>query len=332
MVNSDRLREDITLTVVLPVFNEQAVLRQLAESIETLFALPISLEIIFVNDGSTDESASELDRLADEKPHVKVVHLSRNFGQQAAVQAGLLLGSGDVFAVMDSDMQDAPEAVPEMLEKWRHGYDVVYAVRTKRKETFLTVFLYHSFYKLLSMISTPSVPMDAGIFGLIDGRIAKILGRLPECDRFYPGMRSWIGFRQVGVEVERRSRYDKTPRQSLIDHFSLARTAIFSASSAPLFMFYALSAVSLLTFFGFAVFCCYHKFVTGLAIPGWTSNVMTACLFGSLNSLGIAILGEYVVRIYAQVRARPSFLIERTVNLKCSTEPQTQDSERSPLA
>jgi dolichol-phosphate mannosyltransferase len=305
------------LTAVLPVFNEARILPELVSALENAFATldpPMDYEIIFVNDGSRDGSAEVLDNLAAQRPHVKVVHLSRNFGHQPAVHAGLHYGAGDVFVVMDSDMQDLPSAIPQLLAKWREGYDVVYAVRRKRKENPLKVLLFHLFYRVLNRLSAAYIPPDAGNFGVIDGKVARIIAQFEERDRFYPGLRSWVGFRQTGVEVERGRRYDKEPRVSLWGLFSLAKTAIFSFSTLPLLMFYGLSAISMAVFIGFSAFALYHKFVTGLSIPGWTSTVITACLFGALNSLGIAILGEYIARIYTQVRARPTFIVDRAVN------------------
>jgi glycosyltransferase involved in cell wall biosynthesis len=312
----DRGSRDVVLSVVLPVFNESQILQKLTQELESALSNSgVQLEIVFVNDGSRDDSARILDELAHQKPFVKVLHFSRNFGHQSALQAGLTYGSGDVFVVMDSDMQDLPTAIPTLLEKWREGYDIVYAVRKNRKENPLKVFLFHSFYRVLNRLSAVYIPNDAGNFGVVDGTVARKIAGLAESDRFYPGLRSWIGYRQIGVEVERGARYDGNPRVSLFRLFSLAKTAIFSFSTLPLLMFYALSAISLLIFLGFTCFALYHKFYTGLAIPGWTSQIMVACLFGSLNSLGIAVLGEYIARIYAQVRARPSFIVERAVNI-----------------
>ncbi len=247
-------------------------------------------EIVYINDGSNDGSAHLLDQLAAAKPYLKVVHLSRNFGQTPAVLAGLNFGSGDVFVIMDSDRQDNPAAIPRFLEKWREGFDIVYALRTKRKENFLKVFLFTAFYRILALLSSSYIPFDAGNFGLLDGRAARLITQFQECDRFYPGLRSWIGLRQVGIEIERDERYDKQARVSLWHLFLLAKTAVFSFSTVPLLIFYWLSALSFLVFCGFSAFALYHKCITGLSIPGWTSMIIVACFFGSLNSLGIAIL------------------------------------------
>lgn len=311
----DKGRKEL-LTAVLPVYNESRILPDLLAALESTFAnLDMDYEIIFINDGSRDGSAEVLDKLAAQNKRVKVLHFSRNFGHQPAVHAGLAYGTGDVFVIMDSDMQDLPSAIPELLGKWREGYEVVYAIRRKRKENPLKVFLFYMFYRVLNKLSAAYIPPDAGNFGVVDGKVARVISQLQERDRFYPGLRSWVGFRQTGLEVERGARYDKEPRVSLWGLFSLAKTAIFSFSTLPLLMFYGLSAVAITIFIGLSIFVLYHKYVTHLAIPGWASMLIISCFFGAVNSLGIAILGEYIARIYTQVRARPTFIVDRTVNL-----------------
>jgi dolichol-phosphate mannosyltransferase len=269
-----------------------------------------------VNDGSTDGSRSVLDQLAAKQSTVKIVHLSRNFGHQAAIQAGLCHARGDAVVLMDSDLQDSPQAVPQFFAQWQAGYDVIYAVRTKRKEGVIKRALFSSFYRVLSRLSHTPIPQDAGIFGLIDGRVARQIAALKERDRFFPGLRSWMGYKQIGVEVERLGRYDKQPRVSMCGLFRLAKTAIFGFSSVPLAMFYVIGLTALAVFVGVAGFALFCRLFTDLAIPGWTSHVLSATFFGALNALGISILGEYVTRIYDEVRQRPLFLVEQTVNME----------------
>ncbi len=314
-----RKNKDLLVSLVLPVFNEVRILAELTATIESAL-IGLRIEIIYVNDGSTDGTAQLLDELASEKIHVKVIHLTRNFGQTSAVLAGLNFGSGNVFVVMDSDLQDNPAVIPKFIEKWQEGFDIVYALRTKRKENFLKVFLFKVFYRLLNCLSSIYIPFDAGNFGLIDGRAARQIIQFQEYDRFYPGLRSWIGFRQIGIVVERAERYDRHPRVSLLSLFLLAKTAIFSFSTVPLLLFYWLSALSFLVFCCFSTFALYHKFITALSVPGWTSTILIACFFGSMNSLGIAIIGEYITRIYDQVRARPAFIIDRVINISPAKE------------
>lgn len=303
------------ISVVLPLFNERAVLRQLYDDVtRSLQACHVALELIFVNDGSNDGSDVILDQLADHDARVRVLHLSRNFGHQAAVQAGLTHARGAAVIVMDSDLQDDPRCLPELIRRWQEGHDVVYAVRTKRKEGLVKRALFYAFYRLLNSISNTPVPNDAGNFGLISRRVADQLVQLNEYDRFYPGLRQWVGFKQVGVPVERGTRHDAHPRVTLLGLFQLAKTALFSFSAAPLSMFYGLATLALALFVIVGGFSLYRAFATGLAVPDWTSTVMTGSLLAGLNALGIAVLGEYVVRIYDQVRERPSFIVARQRN------------------
>jgi dolichol-phosphate mannosyltransferase len=300
-----------TVSVVLPVYNEQEILETLAGRVEEVLArCGCRYELIFVNDGSTDNSGQILDALAA-RPCVRVLHLSRNFGQQAAVHAGLLHAVGDAIVVMDSDLQDEPESISAFLEQWEAGYDVVYAVRVDRKESVLKRSLYFAFYRVLHLVSETPIPKDAGNFGLIDRSAARQIAHLVDRDRYYPGLRRWVGFRQTGIPVERKARHDNVPRLSFVQLFRLAKTAIFSFSKFPLTMFYGIALVSILVCAGLCSFTLYHKLITGLAVPGWTSITITASFFGALNALGIGILGEYVARIYDQVRARPLFIVDR---------------------
>jgi dolichol-phosphate mannosyltransferase len=303
---------DSLISVVLPQYNEGAILTQLVELVEAaLVQCTDRYEIIFVNDGSTDGSGELLDDIADANSNVKVLHFSRNFGHQAAVQAGLEYARGDAVIVMDSDLQDDPKAIIDFVAEWRNGADVVYAERTKRKESLPKRVLFYSFYRFLNAISDTPIPNDAGNFGLMDRRAVDSIVSLRDTDRYFPGLRRWVGFKQVGVIVERLERHDDNPRVSFAGLFRLAKSAIFSFSRFPLTMFYGIAGLSAAVFGVFLAFCLYHKVVTGLAIPGWTSVIMTASFFGSLNALGIGILGEYVVRIYDQVRARPGYIVQR---------------------
>jgi glycosyltransferase involved in cell wall biosynthesis len=307
---------DSLISVVLPVYNEAPVLPALLAQVRaSLAACHTTSEIIFVNDGSTDGSGDLLDALAQAHPDMRVVHLSRNFGHQAAVQAGLAHARGDAVVLMDSDLQDAPEAIGKFLEKWQAGYDVVYAVRIRRKEAWWKRALFAGFHRLLAAVATTPIPIDAGNFSLLDARVVREIIALGERDRYLPGLRSWVGFRQIGVEVERRARYDCCPRVSLRGLCRLAKSAIYSFSTLPLTLFALIGYVALAIFVGLSGYSLYCKLLTDLAVPGWTSSVLIGSFFGALNALGISVLGEYVVRIYDQVRARPMYLVDRTVNV-----------------
>ena len=322
-LSADHTRK--TISVVLPVYNELAALDNLIDGITHALALTRhSYEIIFVNDGSSDGSDSRIDEYTRMTSQVRTIHFSRNFGHQAALHAGMAASSGDAIIVMDSDLQDDPTAIPRLVTEWEAGYDIVYAVRKKRKEHFLKRVLFFSFYRILSRIAAIPIPADAGNFGLIDRRAASYIARLPEVSRFYPGLRSWVGFRQTGIEVERGQRHDQSPRVSPYGLVRLARTAVFSFSSVPLTLFYAVAFLSCVVWFSLTVFTLYQK-LNGNASPGWASGLITASFFGMLNALGIAVLGEYVIRIFDQVRNRPPFIIDRTVNIPSQNETITAE-------
>jgi len=303
------------ISVVLPVYNEGAVLETLHRRVRrSLAAAGARGEIVFVNDGSRDASAKVLDRIAARNPGVRVLHFSRNFGHQAAIQAGLAEARGDAVVLMDSDLQDEPEAIGRFLTLWQEGYDVVYALRAERQEQWWKRLLFAGFHRLLSRVASVPIPAEAGNFSLIDARLVGEIVSLGERDRYLPGLRSWVGHRQIGVPVRRNSRYDNRPRVSLRGLWRLAKTAIFSFSTAPLAVFYGIGYASLGLFVTLSAGSLGCKLFTDWTTPGWTSGVLVASFFGAVNALGVSMLGEYVVRIYDQVRGRPSYIIARRVD------------------
>lgn len=321
-----RNRQLCRVSVVMPVYNEVAILTPLTEAVQNALKEHCAeFQIVYVNDGSSDGSEQALDALAERFPEVCVLHLSRNFGHQPAVHAGLQFADGDVVVLMDSDMQDDPAALPKFLESWEAGHDVVYAQRRNRKESLPKKLLFHSFYRVLNAISDAPIPADAGNFSLMDRRVVDAMLLLPETDRYLPGIRSWTGFRQTGIPVDRLARHDDQPRVSLAGLFRLAKTAIFSFSSFPLTVFHAIATVSGLVCLFCMSFVLYHRLLTGDAIPGWTSIVMIASFFGTLNALGIVVLGEYVIRIYDQVRQRPVSITRRVVTGQVAVKPEVSD-------
>ncbi len=312
------------ISIVIPVYNEEPVLDKLCDQAgEALSASGVRCEFILVDDGSGPECGEHLLELARNHVNVRVLRLSRNFGQQAAIQAGLSKAEGDAAIIMDADFQDDPASLPAFVEKWREGYQVIYAIRTKRKEFFLKRWLFYWFYRLFKVLSPVDVPPDAGNFGLIDRRVVDAILELGEHDRFYPGLRSWAGFRQIGVTVERLKRYDDRARVTLFGLLRLAKNAIFSFSSMPLMVFYGVATINLCIAVALSSFSLYHKIFTGQAIPGWTSMIVAVCIIGGFNSLGIAILGEYILRIYRQVQQRPMFIIAHDTG-------EAEEQERHP--
>ena len=324
--------EQSTISVVMPLLNEVAVIREVVQQVTgSLDQKGCQWRVVLVNDGSTDGSGEVLDEMAAADDRVTVLHLSRNFGHQAAVHAGLSHSTGDAVILMDSDAQDDPTALSDMIDRWQEGYDVVYAVRYGRKENIVKRAAFSAFHRLMEAMASVNVPRDAGNFGLMDARVVKEVVALGESDRYFPGLRSWVGFRQCALPVERLKRHDDTPRVSLRGLVSLAKTAMFSFSRVPLLAFYGLAALSAAIGCVCIGWALWHKLITGEAIPGWASITTVSAFFGAINALGIAILGEYVTRIYDQVRSRPAYVVNESRNLGASRSNSEDDHEQQLL-
>ncbi len=306
---------DSVISLVAPFYNEAKNIKTFVEELENEFekiGYADKHEMILVNDGSTDGSDRELERIiTDHAGKIKVIHLSRNFGHASAIYAGLEHASGEVIILMDSDMQDDPGCFELFLQKWREGYDVVYSERSSRRESAPLRFIFWLFYRILLLMSDTYIPPDAGNFALMDKRVVNILLSLPEKNIYVPGLRAWVGFKQIGVPVPRRLRYDNSPRTNLKAKWNLAINAIFSFSYLPLIIFRVLGILALMVSLLLASFTLYHKLISGLAVKAWASNLITITFFGGLNLFGIGIIGEYISRIYDEVRARPKYIIDR---------------------
>jgi len=322
-----------TVSVVLPLLNEAGVLpRLLADLKHVLTSTGCKWNIVLVNDGSTDGSAELLDAMAYSDKRLKVIHLSRSFGQQAAVQAGLTAAHGDAVVLMDSDGQDDPTAIPEMIRRWAYGDDVVYAVQFGRKENIFKRLLFRSLHNVLHSVASIAIPRNAGNFGLIDRRVADILIQMDESDQYFPGLRSWVGFKQSALRVERFARHDRFPRVSIFGLFGLAKNALVGFSRVPLQAFYWLAGTCAAVCVSCIFFAFFHRLVTGAAVPGWASMTSLTSFFGAMNALGIAILGEYISRIYDQVRKRPAYVIARSANMNDEDGPAASLMESTVLA
>ena len=312
------LSPDAVISVVAPFYNEVKNIKTFVEELENEFekiGFGDKHEMILVNDGSTDGSDRELERIISDHPgKIRVIHLSRNFGHASAVYAGLEHASGEIIILMDSDMQDDPGCFDLFLQKWREGFDVVYSKRSSRRESAPLRFLFWLFYRILLLMSDTYIPPDAGNFALMDRRVVDTLLSLPEKNIYVPGLRAWVGFQQIGIAVPRRMRYDDSPRTNLKGKWNLAFNAIFSFSYLPLIIFRVLGILALMVSLLLASFVLYHKLVSGLAVKAWASNLITSTFFGGLNLFGIGIIGEYISRIYNEVRGRPKYIVDRIVN------------------
>ena len=299
--------------MVLPVYNEAETIRDFfSELLSAVQPLGFDIEVVFINDGSADDSLAAMREIKDEigsRAEIVILDFARNFGHQAAVTAGIEHATGDVILIMDTDMQDDPAVIPVMVEKWRAGAEVVFATRTSRREPLLVRFLFSTYYRVFSSITPIEIPHAAGNFGLIDRRVADEIRHLPEHNRYYPGLRAWVGFRQDGVDAPRRGRSGGNSRVGLVGLAELAFDAFFGFSALPLRLAFAAAVLLALTgVVGIAVIF-YIKFFTDLAVTMW-SSIMTLIIFtASAQFFLIGLLGEYIARIYTEVKNRPHYII-----------------------
>ena len=318
-----------TVSVVIPVFNEKETLSPLVARLLPILkqAAPEAFEVLFINDGSVDGSARLLDALHNNEARIKAIHFSRNFGHQAALQAGLEHASGDCLVLMDADLQDPPELIPRLLEHWRQGFEVVYAVRRRRKEGLLMRGAYALFYRTLRAIAEIDVPLDSGDFCLLDRRVAGVLASMPERGRFLRGLRSWVGFRQVGVEYDREARYAGIPKYSLSKLVALAVSGYVGFSAAPLRLASWLGFITALTGFAVSVWVAIAK-LAGISAPwGWASTIAVMLFLGGIQMLILGIVGEYLGRMYDEVRKRPLYVIRERVGFELDSRLPRSEAE-----
>jgi glycosyltransferase involved in cell wall biosynthesis len=300
------------LSVVMPVFNEQENLLALHARLSTVLKQTgLSYEIIFVDDGSHDGSLDLLRDFAADDPYVLVVELARNFGHQVAISAGLDHARGNGVIVMDSDLQDPPEALPQFIAKWREGHDVVYAIRAQRKEHWLKRTAYAAFYRLLQRVANIDIPLDAGDFCIMDRRVVDLLVRMPERNRFVRGIRSWVGLDQVGLAYERHARHAGKPKFTFTRLVFLALDGLISFSYVPLRVITMLGfCVSLLSIV-LAVFYAIKKLTVDLNPPGFATLIVAILFLAGMQLITIGVIGEYVGRIFEEVKRRPLYVVRR---------------------
>lgn len=314
----------MNVSVVVPVFNEERNIPELVRRLRNVLEPSIDFEIIFVNDGSTDGTFEALRELFEQDERIKSVHLSRNFGHQAAIWAGLRAAGGDAVVVMDGDLQDAPEVIADFLKRWHEGYEVVYAVRATRQEPWFKRLAYKAFYRTLSAISEIDIPLDSGDFSLMDRRVVDVLTSMPERPRFVRSMRSWVGFRQVGVEVPRGARYAGEPKYTFRRLLRLALDGLFTTSYRPLRLasLLGLGVVAVATIL--ALILVAIKLVRGVPVSGGTALMVVLLFLGGVQLISLGILGEYLGRTYDEARARPAYIVASVMGetrLPAQTEP-----------
>ncbi len=305
-----------TLDAVVPVYNEEAILAELNRRLtDSLEGLPYGWRIIYVDDGSRDGTGPLLARFAAQDPRVCVVHLSRNFGQQLAISAGLSMTTADAVVLLDGDLQDPPEVIPDLVAKWDEGYDVVYAVKRERKESLPKRFLFSLFYRILRRLSNVDIPADAGNFSLMDRSVVDVINGMPERDRYVSGLRAYVGGRQIGIEFERAARYAGQPRQSPLKLVRMATDAFFAFSELPLRLATVLGFVVSGVAFLVLLNVLYQKLISGQAILGWASTMTSILFLGGIQLIAVGVIGEYIGRIYNEAKGRPAWVVGRYRNI-----------------
>jgi glycosyltransferase involved in cell wall biosynthesis len=298
------------VSIVIPVYNEEATLDALVARLERVLAdSGIEYEIVFVDDGSRDSSAALLRAHHARNPRLKCILLSRNFGHQVAVTCGLDHAEGDAVVVMDGDLQDPPEVVPQIVAKWREGFDVVYAVRRRRKEHWAKVVAYKTFYWLMRRVSYLDIPLDSGDFSLMDRRVVDLLASMPERNRFVRGLRTWVGLNQTAFEYERDARYAGQSKYSFAKLLRLAFDGLVSYSFAPLRLVSNVGILVSLSALGYMIYLLGARIFGDVTIQGWTSTVVIVLFLGGIQLLSLGIIGEYIGRIFDEVKQRPQYVI-----------------------
>jgi len=325
------------ISIVIPTYGSVENLPFLLERIERVaLSQNLNYELILVDDNSPDNTLTYLKGVAVNQPQIKVISFSRNFGQQVAISAGLKYTTGDAVIIMDDDLQDPPEFIPDLINKWKEGYDIVYAIKVNRKEHFLKNFGYKMFYRVLSQLSEINIPQDSGDFCIMSSQVVSILNSMNERDRFLRGMRAWVGYKQIGIPCDRAKRLSGKPAYTFSKMIKLSLDGIFSFSNAPL---------RLISYSGFLVFflavigtlvSLFQKIITALHLEGRISEwsgfnpiVLSVLFIGGLQLIGIGIIGEYIGRIFNEVKQRPMFLIKETIGFDTINEPLDRNSNNN---
>lgn len=313
-----------TVSVIVPVYFQEKGLNELHKRLTQVLSKleNYNYEIILVNDGSTDGSFDIMKKIHKSDPKVKVVNFSRNFTQQAAIVAGLQLASGQAIVIIDDDLQDPPEVIPQMLEKWEEGYQVVYGVRTKRPgESFFKLLTAKLFYRVISNLSDVKLPVDSGDFRLIDSRVKDELVKMKEKSRYMRGLTAWVGFKQYGLTYERDARFAGKTNYNFFKLMRFAINGITSFSEKPLLLSGYIGLVATFLAFLFMLAMVVVKIISPQnTITGWTSTITVIVFFGGLQLISLGIIGVYIGKIYLQVKDRPLYIIDEKYGFSSEKE------------
>lgn len=303
------------INIVIPLHNEVLVFDNLVSRLQKLIdSSALSIEVILVDDGSSDNTPLKMKELAYRNNKFRAIILSRNFGHQIALTAGLkYVNSSEAVMIIDGDLQDPPELLDEFYSYLKKGYDVVYAVRKHRKENYFMKLAYRSFYVLLKKISYINIPIDSGDFSLISTRVVRLLNEMPEESRYLRGMRSWVGFSQIGVAYDRDKRGLGESKYTLIKLIKLAYNGIFNFSEFPIKFITNTGFITIITSFIYFIYVLINKIFYGGVPQGFTALLFIIILFGGMQLIAIGLIGEYVIRIFYQVKKRPLYVVKERV-------------------
>ena len=312
-IASTRGHRPSLLSVIIPCYNEEEVIGETIKRLNSFCAslTDLDVELIFVDDGSRDRTRALLKGFAAEDARIKLICFARNFGHQIAVTAGIDAAHGDAVVLIDADLQDPPEVILQMVEKWREGYDVVYGTRTERPgESRFKLATARGFYRLLNRLSEVPIPLDTGDFRLMDRRVADTLRAMPERDRFIRGMVSWVGFRQTALPYQRAERLAGESKYPLRRMLRFATDGILSFSTKPLQISIALGMfAAFLSVLG-VLYALYMRLFTHIWVEGWTALMIAILFLGGTQLISVGILGEYIGRIYAEIKQRPLYIVQ----------------------
>lgn len=305
----------IVCSIIIPMYNEEEVIKETYYRLKKVMDQSNqSYELLFVNDGSRDRSAEIITELAQTDKNIRLIDFSRNFGHQIAVTAGMDYAQGRTIVIIDADLQDPPEVIPQMLEKWHEGYDVVYGKRIKRHgETFFKKFTAFLFYRILGALTDGNIPRDTGDFRLIDRKVCDTMKKMNEKNRFLRGMVNWVGFRQTAVEYVRDQRWAGETKYPLKKMLKLAADGILSFSYKPLKLATYIGFLLSVSGFIYLIYVLYQKLFTDKTLAGWASIIAVNLVFNGITLLILGILGEYVGRIYEEVKGRPLYIVKEVV-------------------
>jgi len=308
-------RPNPQISIIVPLYNEQEGFAMLIERLNALMAnTSLTIEIILIDDGSKDSTPLLMQQIALSDERYQAIFLSRNYGHQIAITAGMAnVNASEAVMLIDGDLQDPPEMLHRFYEYFQQGYEVVYAIRKKRKENWLKKVCYSFFYRLLTSISYIKIPIDSGDFSLLSRRVVDVLNKMPEESRFIRGMRTWVGFNQIGIEYDRQQRFAGEPKYSIKMLFKLAYNGIFNFSEIPIKFITRLGLFTILITLIYVAHTIFEKFVRGTVPQGFTALLMTITLFSGVQLLSIGILGEYLLRIFFQVKNRPLYIIKNRI-------------------